>query len=182
MPDLTTLLSNFLTQLYAGTWSFASFTASLFRADDGTGPAPSIAFTTEPTLGLYRAGSAALGLSGALIASGPITAGTDLTVGAGASMLRLGGRVRMRTPADGQLTVVNNAETAGVGLDVATDSVFKVRNRALTAGAAVDLKQQTAPVGLAGSLRLYAQDNGGGKTQLMVIFPSGAAIQIAIEA
>ena len=41
--------------------------------------------------------------------------------------------------------------------------------------------EMTAPAGAANSARLFTQDNGGGKTQLMVIFGSGAAIQLAIE-
>lgn len=42
--------------------------------------------------------------------------------------------------------------------------------------------EQTAPaVAPANGYRIFAQDNGAGKTQLMVIFASGAAQQIAIE-
>ncbi len=42
--------------------------------------------------------------------------------------------------------------------------------------------EQTAPAaGAANSYRIFAQDNGAGKTQLMVIFASGAAQQIAIQ-
>ena len=41
--------------------------------------------------------------------------------------------------------------------------------------------EMSAPTGSANSARLFTQDNGGGKTQLMVIFGSGAAIQLAIE-
>lgn len=43
------------------------------------------------------------------------------------------------------------------------------------------LTEMTAPAGAANSARIFAQDNGGGKTQLMVIFGSGIAQQIAIE-
>lgn len=39
----------------------------------------------------------------------------------------------------------------------------------------------TAPAGVANSARIFAQDNGAGKTQLMAIFGSGAAQQLAIE-
>ncbi len=43
--------------------------------------------------------------------------------------------------------------------------------------------EMTAPVaGAANSYRLFAQDNGAGKTQLMVIFNTGAAQQIAVQA
>ena len=45
-----------------------------------------------------------------------------------------------------------------------------------------ELQEMTAPAGAANSARIFTQDNGAGKTQLMVIFGSGAAQQIAIEA
>ena len=48
-------------------------------------------------------------------------------------------------------------------------------------GLPVIYKEQTAPTGTANQAKVYAQDNGGGKTQLMVIFGTGAAQQIAIE-
>lgn len=46
---------------------------------------------------------------------------------------------------------------------------------------AIQLAERTAPAGAANAVRLYAQDNGSGKTQLMAIFGSGAAQQVAIE-
>jgi hypothetical protein len=53
---------------------------------------------------------------------------------------------------------------------------------ASTGGAALEFREQTAPsAAAANSFRLYAQDNGSGKTQAMIIFASGAAQQIAIE-
>jgi hypothetical protein len=50
----------------------------------------------------------------------------------------------------------------------------------LTTSSFLNLTEMTAPAGVANSARLFAQDNGG-KTQLMVIFGSGAAQQVAIE-
>ena len=47
------------------------------------------------------------------------------------------GRTMLRSNADGTLQVTNNAQSAGVGLDVATDNIFKVRTRAQTGDAAV---------------------------------------------
>lgn len=44
------------------------------------------------------------------------------------------------------------------------------------------LVEMTAPAGAANNARIFAQDNGAGKTQLMVIFGSGVAQQLAIEA
>lgn len=44
------------------------------------------------------------------------------------------------------------------------------------------LTEMSAPASAdANNVRIFAQDNGSGKTQLMAIFQSGAAVQIAIE-
>lgn len=49
-------------------------------------------------------------------------------------------------------------------------------------GAALQLTEMTAPsAGATNTVRLYAEDNGSGKTRLMALFPTGAAVQIAIE-
>lgn len=45
----------------------------------------------------------------------------------------------------------------------------------------IQMAEMTAPVGAANHSRIYTEDNGSGKTRLMVIFGSGAAQQIAIE-
>lgn len=42
-------------------------------------------------------------------------------------------------------------------------------------------EQASAPTGVAGRAIIFAQDNGAGKTQLMVQFGTGAAQQLAIE-
>jgi len=44
------------------------------------------------------------------------------------------------------------------------------------------LPEATAPAGAGNIAKVFCQDNGAGKTQLMVIFPSGVAQQLAIEA
>lgn len=41
--------------------------------------------------------------------------------------------------------------------------------------------EQGPPLAPATGARIYTSDNGSGKTRLMVLFPTGAAIQIAIE-
>lgn len=48
-------------------------------------------------------------------------------------------------------------------------------------GATLEFLEQTAPSASTNAARIYAEDNGSGKTRLMVIFGSGAAQQIAIE-
>ena len=51
-----------------------------------------------------------------------------------------------------------------------------------TTGGALEYIEQTAPSApSADRVRVYAQDNGAGKTQLMALFNTGAAQQVAIE-
>ena len=55
-------------------------------------------------------------------------------------------------------------------------------NNGSTGGAALQLVEQTAPAAPAtNGVRIYAEDNGSGKTRLMALFPTGVAQQIAIE-
>lgn len=64
---------------------------------------------------------------------------------------------------------VNNAVRIGDDLGVAFGSYLQ-------------LTEMTAPsAGASNTVRLYAEDNGSGKTRLMALFASGAAQQIAIE-
>jgi len=68
-----------------------------------------------------------------------------------------------------------NSATAGTYRDL------KYRNIVGQTGY-TEMVEMTAPAaGAANTARIYAVDNGAGKTQLMVIFASGAAQQIAIE-
>lgn len=72
--------------------------------------------------------------------------------------------------------VLQNGATSGSlnGLTVTTNP--------LLTSAAIWLGEQTAPsAGTANQAILYADDNGAGKTRLMVRMPTGAAIQLAIE-
>ena len=49
-------------------------------------------------------------------------------------------------------------------------------------GATFEMREQTAPAAPAADrVRIYAEDNGSGKTRLMALFATGAAQQIAIE-
>jgi len=48
------------------------------------------------------------------------------------------GRSVVKSPADGQANLTNQAQSAGVGFDFATDAIFKVRTRAQTGYATVD--------------------------------------------
>lgn len=42
-------------------------------------------------------------------------------------------------------------------------------------------EQATAPAAQANKAIIYAEDNGSGKTRLMVKFPTGSAVQLAIQ-
>jgi len=57
-----------------------------------------------------------------------------------------------------------------------------LRFAVVNVGTAINLKETTAPAAPAADcVNLWVQDNGAGKTQLMVRFATGAAIQLAIE-
>jgi len=50
------------------------------------------------------------------------------------------------------------------------------------AGGGLQLSERTAPSAPAtNSVRIYAEDNGAGKTRLMALFATGSAVQIAVE-
>jgi hypothetical protein len=75
--------------------------------------------------------------------------------------------------ADGALATGVVATTAGVVRFCATSE---------TVGSAAEFIEQTAPTAPAtNGVRIYAEDNGAGKTRLMALFATGAAQQIAIE-
>jgi hypothetical protein len=79
--------------------------------------------------------------------------------------LRGGGVFNATTGARYDLTY-----TGAVGTDLSRDDMYK------------ELTEITAPAAPATDhVRIYAVDNGAGKTRLMAIFPTGAAQQLAIE-
>jgi len=79
----------------------------------------------------------------------------------------------------------NDIPTAGADIHMTrrTASVLALSaNETRTTGASLEFVEQTAPSAPgANCVRIYAEDNGSGKTRLMALFPTGAAQQIAIE-
>lgn len=76
----------------------------------------------------------------------------------------------------------NAAAAPTSGFTWGASAVTKFYNPSSGAGAGLEMVEMTAPAAApANSGRLFLQDNGAGKTQLMIIFASGAAQQIAIE-
>ena len=72
---------------------------------------------------------------------------------------------------------------SSVDLITGNDGDFSsARMKNLTMTSFIAGVEETAPAAPgANGYRLFAQDNGSGKTQLMVIFASGAAQQVAIQ-
>jgi len=74
------------------------------------------------------------------------------------------------------------ASTPDIWLHRVTTSILGLKASSATTGAALEMHEMTAPAAPSSNrARIYAEDNGAGKTRLMVRFPSGAAQQIAIE-
>lgn len=82
----------------------------------------------------------------------------------------------------------NQLQWKGAGrIQAPSDGVFHFKNNANTGFSNVHVsaitgRETTAPTAVADAGILFFQDNGAGKTQLMVQFPTGTAQQIAIEA
>jgi hypothetical protein len=73
-------------------------------------------------------------------------------------------------------------DTSDVILSREAAGVLGVRGTSTSVGAALSFIEQTAPASPAANIvRIYAEDNGAGKTRLMALFATGAAQQIAIE-
>lgn len=139
--------------------------------------------------------SVAAGRGGHLSASGAAKAGTGgaLSVSAGAGGNNTAGSSTRNGGDGGALTLSSGAAGTGAtangtvgaiiikigATEVArfdTDSALKL------AAIFQQFTEMTAPASPAtNDVRVYAQDNGAGKTQLMALFATGAAQQIAIE-
>lgn len=74
------------------------------------------------------------------------------------------------------------AQTAGTGADDVPVVISPAGVSQVEIGNGVQFTEMTAPSApAANKVILFAQDNGAGKTQLMALFPSGAAQQVSIE-
>ena len=63
-----------------------------------------------------------------------------------------------------------------------SSGILAITTDTAATGASLEFREQTAPSAPdANNVRIYAVDNGAGKTKLMALFASGAAQQIAIE-
>lgn len=110
---------------------------------------------------------------------GPSGAGSVSAVTASAPLASSGGVAPNlsvpSTTGSGSTVVLQNTPT------LTTPNIGAATGTSATLTEHVTLAEMTAPAGVSNKARVFAQDNGAGKTQLMVIFGSGAAQQIAIE-
>jgi hypothetical protein len=134
-------------------------TATRFLAGDGSATAPSISFASAPTTGLYVS-SGDLWVTQAGVRRVRFTGVSQLIEGSGANLT---------------LNSVTISEGAANLLQLAQDD-----NLSLVRGYIQGFEQTAPAAPAANGYRIFAQDNGG-KTELMVQFASGSAIQLAIE-
>lgn len=89
----------------------------------------------------------------------------------------------VRVSLSGSSTAVTlAAQTAGTGADDVPVVITPAGTAQVEIGNGVQFTEMTAPSApSANKVILYAQDNGAGKTQLMALFPTGVAQQVAIE-
>lgn len=152
---------------------------SLVLVGDGSAAAPSYSFASDPDTGMWRV-------------SGGVITGID-GVGYAATFtnqfqLATGGALTWSSGAITAAADVSLSRGAANRLDLASGDSFYVVSGGLgvnivnTAAGTIALTEQTAPSApAANGVILYAVDNGGGKTQLMALFSSGAAQQLAIQ-
>lgn len=110
---------------------------------NGTVALPSISFASEPSSGWYRAaaGDVRLSILGVdritQTATGTVLTGVNLSLSSGTSFGFGSTGYITSGAAPGLFLLRNDALSTGVGWDVATDGIFKIRTRALTGDAAI---------------------------------------------
>lgn len=133
--------------IWIGPFGAFSFTGATFAINATLLNMPALGVygwssTTDPTAaadtGISRqtANSIAIGNGTQGNTSGALTAASvQIAVGGFLGFL---GRAQFQSPADSQFNMLNNAGAVGVGVDVATDTILKVRTRAQTGYATLD--------------------------------------------
>ena len=143
---------------------------------------------TSAGTGSYKFGTvASFSSTGYLLAPGALLS-TIFSVNYFSSTIRIGGSADLGWSSTASVASVPDValrrSAAGVlDLDSGTSTQYrdlKLRNLLQTEYS--QLTEMTAPAApAANSVRIYAEDNGAGKTRLMALFASGAAVQLGIE-
>lgn len=130
---------------------------------NGTVAAPSIAFASEPSLGLFRAGAGLLDFSGTLLGVTPL-GGLGYGVGAGGVVTQITSRttgVTLNT-VTGDITLVSAAGSAIAASFTVTNSVVALNdNVIINEKSGVDLYQIFITNVVAGSFRVTFFTTGG---------------------
>lgn len=165
------------------------FTDNLFEQRRGTSPQTIRIYNTYTDGSNYERGF--IGWSSGDLVVGVTSAGTgtnrnmilrpgngtlqigDSVAGASIAIYGTGRQINFWNSGGGiRATISNPSGETGI-LDI---------SNGLSAGCAIQLQEMTAPAASAtNGVRIYAEDNGSGKTRLMAKFATGAAQQIAIE-
>jgi hypothetical protein len=152
----------------------------------GGGTARALAFQTDGTTRMQMAASVA-----GVEVNNHVYAPNGASLYIGANGYTFGGQVRVQNtsgvtiPSD--LNYQWSSDTTSYGspdvlLRREAAGVLGVRGTSTTVGAALGFIEQTAPAAPAtNGVRIYAEDNGSGKTRLMALFATGSAVQIAVE-
>lgn len=155
-------------------------------APDGSGGAPSYSFSTKATVGFNYLGGDGIGIplgngGGARIALMAI-GGMNSFVSNDAGGFGWANAVNIisNSSLDTALSRIS-AGVVGVGTGTTGSFAGSLKLTNITEVGYHEMTEMTAPAGAADNARIFAQDNGAGKTRLMVIFGTGAAQQIAIE-
>lgn len=152
---------------------------------DGSASAPALSFVNDPTDGFMRGASHSIDYVGAGTAQ--IRFNGDLNFASGGRLTWYSGAVGTTADTilvrDAPNTLAQRNATAAQQFNVGpSGNLISLIGSVAAAAPFLESIEGTAPTaGAANTYRLFAQDNGGGKTQLMVIFNTGAAQQIAIQ-
>jgi len=156
---------------------------------DGTAAAPSLSFASGPTNGMYLA----LPNLPAFASGGAPIFGYTNNTAAGLALqptmpLSWASSAAWGSPdvllyRDAANTLALRNGTAAQQFNVGpAGNLISLIGSVAGAASYIEGIEGTAPAaGAANTGRIFFQDNGGGKTQLMVIFNSGAAQQIALQ-
>ena len=153
----------------------------------GTGSARALELQTDGVTRVTIGTTGAISTTNTLTITPPSTSGYGVTVTGGG----VGGNLRLRNGtgfgfiASSTLNYGWSSDSDANSYDIAlarsAAGVAKVTDGS-TGGGSLEFAEQTAPAApAANGVRIYAEDDGAGKTRLMALFATGSAVQIAIE-
>ncbi len=131
-----------------GGFGLATLTAHALYVGNGTGAPAAVAVGATNTVLAGSTGADPAFTSTPTIATLTTTSvahfGSSVNLSDNTSAFFWTNRSVFRAPSDGQLNLLQNSESIGVGLDFATDGILKIRTRAQNADAALQISTLTA--------------------------------------